>query len=609
MKVVTRADFEAVLTHLATHSFLDLDTETTGLRPHHGDKLFSIVIGTDLEQYYFNFNPGTLEETILGNCHTARMQEVLFANPSLEWTLFNAKFDMHMLAQSHCTLMGPIHDCRAVNRVVYNDYKKKDLNASVAPLGFTKDDRVEKYIDAHKLFTLAEVPTRQQARKDKHYDRVPFNLIVPYACQDVRVLRHLREHQLKVLESQRKPSGLDPWNVMENEKRLTKVAFNMERVGFKIDREYCERAIAFEQDRRIKKEEEFKRETFRDLMDSTNLFQEVFASEQAHWRKTKKGNPSFDGDALPLLKNPLAQVVLDWRGAQANEKFYRNFLYFADRDDIVHPQLNPDGADTGRWSSSDPNSQNLKKPEKGKELEFEVRRAVVPRPGFVFIMPDYDQIEYRLFLDYGAWIAGGETELVRKVKAGLDVHAATVQVTEPYRAITRDQAKTVNFLTVYGGGDDALAAALKVKKREAQEIQCAIFSASPELLRLMHAIEQTARVRGHVSNWAGRRYYFPNKYRVYTAPNKVMQGGAADVLKFAMVDIDEYLREGGLKSRMILCVHDELPMEIHESEVLTVPKRVKELMEEAYPYQYLPLTVGMDWSDKSLADKKEGFPA
>ena len=143
MKVVTRADFEAVLTHLATHSFLDLDTETTGLRPHHGDKLFSIVIGTDLEQYYFNFNPGTLEETILGNCHTARMQEVLFANPSLEWTLFNAKFDMHMLAQSHCTLMGPIHDCRAVNRVVYNDYKKKDLNASVAPLGFTKDDRVE----------------------------------------------------------------------------------------------------------------------------------------------------------------------------------------------------------------------------------------------------------------------------------------------------------------------------------------------------------------------------------------------------------------------------------------------------------------------------------
>jgi DNA polymerase-1 len=222
-------------------------------------------------------------------------------------------------------------------------------------------------------------------------------------------------------------------------------------------------------------------------------------------------------------------------------------------------------------------------------------------------MPDFDQMEFLLMLDRAAVQKKRPTELIKKILGGLDVHQATADVaSQGGNPITRNQAKTVNFLTLYGGGNAKLAAGLGCSLATAKKIRNAIFDAAPEIPDFIDAVCSVASSRQYVFNWAGRRCHFPNSEFAYRAPNYVIQGGCADIVKIAMNRIDDFLLDK--RSKMLLTIHDELVIEVHFSELETVPKRVKEIMETVYPAQYLPLTCSMEHSFKSLGDKVKGFP-
>jgi DNA polymerase-1 len=590
---------------------LSLDTETTGLRPYHGDRFFSIIIAiSPSDVFYFNFQAysGLDSERILTREYYAPLNHI-FRDETKLWFLHNAKFDMHILWQEGFEIYGTVHCTRAIGRVEYNEQASYDLEGLAQTIGLTKSRAVEDYIAEHELWEWQTIPGKKQRKKNKFYQKVPYEIIVPYGEIDGSCTLSLGTYQENSIKKKTEelingvPSLL---RVCENERRLTKTVFAMERVGIRIDKDYTLRAAHSEQQRSLKACEKFKEATTFEYKSSGKLFANLFANERDKWEYTDKGNPSFESGTLRKFGNPAAKLILEIRDAKSKSDFYNGFLYHADFNGDIHPNLNPDGAAHGRFSSSEPNLQNLTAEEGQESQEFIVRRAIIPRPGFIFIMPDYDQMEYRLMLDIAADLIGGTTPLIDLVKSGLDVHAATALEASKYGVeITRTQAKTSNFLTIYGGGNQKLADGLGIPLGIAQEIRRAIFKAAPEMLKLTETATRVAETRGYIRNWFGRRSYFPNSRFAYRATNYLVAGGCADVVKLAMNRIHDLLKDK--KSRMVLTIHDELPCEIHESELYLVPQ-IKDIMENAYQSKYLPLTCGMEWSDKSLGDKKKGLP-
>lgn len=606
--IVGRSTFAAVLEKLKTLPLreISLDTETTGLRPWHGDRLFSLILGVADEEFYFNFQayPGLSIEFILAPGHYWQLHEALFTNPSYLWFIHRAQFDMAMLAQEGTELAGPVHCTQAVARVERNDHFTYSLESCAERIGEKKDDSVLAYIVENKLWDWISIPGKKARKKDLHFDRVPFEVIAPYGLQDARVGYRVGQHQKAALAALAAtvPEGLPTvLDVAENERRLTKTLFRMEKIGLKIDRPFCSRAAVYESDRGEKAAAEFEVHTGQKFSASGKLFASVFADEKDKWELTDKSNPSFESDVLKKFTNPAAKSVLDYRDAKSRADFYQGFLYHADDADRVHPTLNAGGTGTGRLSSSDPNFQNLTDEEGSKE-EFLVRRAIVPTEGYILASLDFDQMEYRQMLVYAK-----ETGVIAQVLGGMDVHQATAELMYgktddvDLAAKRRKWAKTLNFMLLYGGGAQKLADALGITLEEAKRLKRQYFDALPGVEFWISNVLNVARTRGYVRNWIGRRSYFPDPEFAYKAPNYLIQGGCADVVKIAMNRIDEFLLAGGYKSRMILQIHDELVFEIFIGEEHLLHE-IKQIMECVFPRDPLPLTVGVAVSSKSLAD-------
>lgn len=593
--LVTRHNIAEVKEALEQRTCYALDTETTGLRPYHGDEPFAVIV----DEFYFDLRG---EDAVLSKdaLHS------LFLFPDKRWYLCNAKFDIafiHRIFSNRAMPRGEIFDIGVAHRVLNYTATRGDfsLDELAKQHGCRKSDTVERYIKDHKLWTDIERPGLGTPYRAKHFDKVPQDIIVPYALQDTKATRTIAEQQeetFRILHKEAKANGWpSQYDLFQTESKLIRVVYEMQDRGIRVDRDFCERAIDHEYEVMKDAKDEFKKTTGLDYKVSNPLFQKVFKSDHERWvypvdRKTgkKKKSPSFEQDILKKFTNPLAETVLRIKHAKANLNYYYGFLWQADGQDIIHAELNQHAARTGRFSSSSPNLQNLKK--RGVDLTqpFVVRRALVPREGCFFGMIDYDQVEYRIMLDYA-----GAKNLIDAVKDGLDVHSATAELA----GITRDQAKTVNFGLIYGQGDPALAESLGIPIEEARDIKHKIFSAAPEIQRFIAQVKERCNTRGFVFNWAGRRYDIP-WYDVFKAPNAVIQGAAADVIKRAMVDIHEYL--GRSSTFNLLCIHDELVFEGPRNELDILPK-LAEIMCRAYPHKHLHLTAGIDYSFKSLADK------
>lgn len=601
--IVGRSSIEQVLVDLRASPCISLDTETTGLRPFHGDRLFSIVLATEKQTYYLNFQPYPgLEPDKVLLPETLESLRSLLEDPSKTWYLHNAKYDLHILAQEGLRIAGTVHCTRAIGRIEYNEHLSYSLDACAKRIGLEKSDEVEKYVIGNDLWEWETVPGKKTRSKRLHFQKVPFDIISRYGEKDARITFDLARSQETKLEGliHATPKGLPHLGlVLQNERRLTKTIFGMEKYGIQIDRDYCNRAALYETARAARATEQFQVVTGREFKSSPKLFSEVFEAERALWQYTEKNNPSFESDVLETFSSPAAKLVLEYRDAKSKSDFYYGFLYHADSHGVIHPNFNQDGTATGRFSSSEPNFQNLTKEEGKEDQEFVVRRAIVPRPGHLLISCDMDQVEYRLMIDYA-----GEKALADKiVKEGLDVHQATADM----MGVTRTQAKTINFMLLYGGGAQKLADALGVSLQEAQSLKARYFATLPNVRQFVQAVTRTAEVRGYTFNWLGRRCHYPDPRFAYKAPNYLIQGGCADIMKVAMNRIDEYLSDK--RSKMIMTVHDEVVVEVHEDEAHVVPKKVQEIVGSSYEGKILPLTAGVAYSRRSLADLTEGLPA
>lgn len=614
--IVTTDNLESVLQKLEAERFLAVDTETTGLKPYNGHRPFSVIVSTGADNFYFNLQDYP-EASALPPAALAELQRLVFDDPLKFYFLANAKFDMHHLAQVGCTLRGTIHDVLVHERLIFNKLPAYSLGAVAARYGFTKSKDVDAYISKHKLFTWRTQIGKKKEIKDLHFDRVPWDVITAYGCNDGRITFDTGQAQriqlTKFYGSFPPPSQARARALIANERRLTHVCFNMERNGVRIDRRYCEDAFAYTFGRATAAAGAFQRLTGAELVDSAAALKPLLSAagvtpgRTAPTPRFPEGQASYNKDALAASKHPAADAILEYRKfSKVAGTYFRNFLDLADSGGILHADIRQAGTDTGRFSMSEPNLQNLKKNDADEaepdedaldqETTFQVRRAVIPRDDeHCLVMIDYDQQEYRMMLDLA-----GETELIRKVIGGLDVHEATAQTLH----VPRQRAKTLNFLILYGGGDAKLAAATGMVLEAAKAQRQRYFADLPAVKTFIRSTIYEAECAGRIMNWAERVYFF-DRDSAYKAPNTRIQGGGGDVMRFAMTKIDDYLR--GRRSKMVLTVHDELLFDVHKSELGIVPD-LKSIMESVYPYKYLPLTCSVSHSWKSWADKTKGAP-
>lgn len=383
---------------------------------------------------------------------------------------------------------------------------------------------------------------------------------------------------------------------------LERVLTDMEMAGVRIDTAHLA-ALAVDADARIKTLErrchelagrEFNVSSPRAL--EGILFDEL---KLPVVKRTKTGR-STDHDVLEELapEHPLPGAILELRMLQKLRGTYIEALpkQIDPRDGRVHTRFNQAVAATGRLSSSDPNLQNIPiRTEEGRAI----RDAFIAREGFCLLSADYSQIELRVLAH-----ASGDTELTSAFKTSSDVHVLTATAlfnvsSEEVTREMRGRAKTVNFAVIYGQTEFALARNLGISKTEARRYIDAFFARYDGVTRYLQELVHEARTTGAVRTLLGRKRVIPDiksQNRVLRfaaermAKNTPIQGSAADILKLAMIRIHDELEAKALTSRMILTVHDELVLEVLESEKKTVSELVRRNMEQAFPLE-VPLEV------------------
>lgn len=609
--IVTRDLFEDTISRISSSGIRSLDTETTGFKWYADDRLFSIIVADENQPYYFNFNaePDHLgeyapPETILPREWLSAFEKP-FKNPDSLWFAHNAKFDLSMLAREGLWLAGKIHCTEVVARLLRSDFMKYNLASCVERMGvelkipnIAKDDAVAAYVKKHKLWREVIVEGKDKPIEEHHYHKVPFKLIAPYGETDGVVTRQLGMYQLKKIEGMA-AVNTQFWSLVEEERKLTKTALKMARAGLPYDPNYTTAAMRSELEKVRMVEKEYKGLTGRDFVDSGVQFAEYFTSEGIAFKKTDKGNPRFDEYALDSMPaHPVVDLIKAHRDSQKRvSTYYSSFGYYG-TNGRIYADMRQAGTTTGRVSYREPNMQNVPK-EESPDLPYRVRACFVAPPDHCLFMPDYDQMEYRMMLDEAE-----ERGVIDLILQGLDVHTATAQM----MGVGRQEAKTINFLLLYGGGAQKLANALGISLEEAGELKALYFARLPNVKKWINTTISRAKHSKYVKNWDGRIVRIMDQNYAYKAPNYKIQGGCAGVVKKAMNQIDDYLESKKSKTKMVLQVHDELLFTLHKNELELQPEIVK-IMEKIYPHRHLPLTAGPGHSWTNWADKKDGFAA
>lgn len=576
--LVSTHNLDRIVRELFSTKHLGLDTETTGLREK--DRLFSLIIADELDEYYLDFTE-QLPKTAL------KKLSPLWQDPTKIWYIANAKFDMHMLRKEGIRLYGQVICIKTVERLLKNDYPSNasyKLENMAKRRGWAKDDAVKKYVDQNNLYTKHNLLGKEF--REAHFDRVPKNIMFEYATHDARLHYDIGKDQTKRLYeiAQTNKKFL---NHYRNEVKLTKICYDMESKGILMDKQYIHKAIEHEKHQLERLRKNFHLITGENFLDSRVLFKRVFDAFKLPYKKTEKGNASFSKDALKYIDHPIVNMIRDIR---THEKYlstyYINFLYFMDDKNILRPSMNQAGTKTGRFSYSQPNCQNIPKEDEG-EYTYYVRKSFIPRKGHTFFCIDYDQMEYRVMLDYA-----GERGIIKKINDGEDVHQATADLL----GISRKHAKTVNFACLYGTGIETLSQMLGVKYTEARQIRQSYFAKLPKVKKLIDDVQAVAKSRGYVTNWFGRRLRLFDPEHSYIMPNHLIQGSCADIMKKAMVNIKEELGVYAL-----INVHDELVFEFKPVLYDIVPKIVHEMEKVYTPHARngVRLTCGVSHSDIS----------
>lgn len=570
--VTTEAQFAALLDKLSQADTIGIDTETTSL-----DAMNAALVGISIA-----FQAGEAVYIPVGHSLTAApeqldLQDVLgrlkphLENPALKKIGQNLKYDQHVFANYGIALNGIAGDAMLASYIIESH------------LGHGLDELSERWLG---LETITYESLCGKGAKQIGFADVAIEQATEYAAQDADFALRLEAH----LRAQMDAKQLEMYEKMELP--VAQVLFEMERNGVQIDRAELARQSAELGAELMKLEQQAYAAAGQPFnLNSPKQLQEILFDKMGiptkGLKKTAKGGISTNEAVLEQLAPdyPLPKIILQNRSLAKLKSTYTDKLpeMISPKDGRVHTTYAQAVAITGRLASNNPNLQNIPiRTAEGRR----VRRAFTAPQGSVIVSSDYSQIELRIM----AHLSGDKT-LIAAFQNGEDVHrrtAAEVFGTAPENVSSeqRRYAKTINFGLIYGMGQYGLAKSLGIDNLSAKNFIDRYFARYPGVAEYMQRTKEQAAAQGFVETLFGRRLYLPdirNKNAnaragaERAAINAPMQGTASDLIKRAMIDVRNCLSDG-IGSKLVMQVHDELVLEVVETELDFVKEKLPQIM-------------------------------
>jgi DNA polymerase I len=567
------------------------DTETTGLDPHSAELVCLSFSFTPHESYCVTLpvNRQKATEVVL------EFREI-FGNEKIMKSGQNIKFDMLMLRRYGITVRGPLFDTMLAHYLIQPEWKHN------------LDYLCENYLHYRKIPTSDLIGPK--GKNQITMRSVDPEKLRDYACEDADLTYQLQKYLEPLLAES---NLLDLFHKVEMP--LIQVLTEMEITGVRLDPEALREFGVELRKKLVTLEEEiislagisFNVSSPKQLGEI--LFERLNIDPNAKLTKTKQY--STNEEVLVQLKDrhPIVMKILDFRGLKKLLNTYVEVLpeLINPRTGKIHTSFNQAVAATGRLSSNNPNLQNIPiRDEDGREI----RKAFIPSDGeHLFLAADYSQIELRIMASLS-----GDPQLMEAFRNKQDIHALTaakiykISLDEVTPEMRR-KAKTANFGIIYGISAFGLSQRLNISRTEARDLIEGYFENFPQVKAYMEKSIEKARKDGFVQTIMGRRRYLSDiksnnavvrGMAERNAINAPIQGSAADIIKAAMVKIHQAFENYGLKTRMILQVHDELDFDVYIPELEQVESIVREQMETAVQLA-VPLTVEMkaakNWLD------------
>ncbi|WP_376693910.1 DNA polymerase I [Wenzhouxiangella sp. EGI_FJ10409] len=574
--VTTKKQLEALVEALQSAELIAFDTETTSLEPLDADLVgFSFAVEAGKAWYVplahaDQNNEFSAEEAIEALRGIIEDEE----RPKVGQHL---KYDLNVLERAGIRLGGIRHDTMLESYTYHSSGTRHDM-----------DSLATRYLGRQ---TTSYEAVAGKGKSQVTFDQVPVATAAEYAGEDAEVTLALHEHLWPKLEKLEGPSRV----YRELEIPLIPVLARMERTGVALDAD-----VLVKQSRELEKRlDQLVDAAFEEAGREFNLgspkqLQEILFDQLGLpvKRKTPKGQPSTAEDVLQELAiegHELPKLILEHRGLAKLKNTYTDRLpeRIHARTGRIHTHYHQAVAATGRLSSTDPNLQNIpiRTPE-GRRI----RKAFIAPEGTVLLAADYSQIELRIM----AHLSGDE-RLLAAFADGEDIHRATAAevfglAVDDVDDNRRRAAKAINFGLMYGMSAWGLSRQLELPRNEAQEYIDRYFDRYTGVRDFMEDIRQRAREQGYVETLFGRRLWADeirsrNGQRRQAAEraaiNAPMQGTAADIIKRAMIDVDDWIQGEDVPARLVMQVHDELILEVDEQALESVRRGVVERMQNA----------------------------
>ena len=596
--ILSKKDFARWLKRLEQTELIAFDTETDSLDYMQANVVglsFAIKSGEAAYVPFAHSYPGAPKqldrEEVL-----AKLTPILNAK-SAKIIGHNLKYDRSVLLNHDIHLNGIQHDTMLQSYVCNSVASRHDL-----------DTLCEKHLN-HINIHFEDVAGK--GAKQITFDQVELETAVEYAAEDADMV--LRLHKVFWSELQQKQKAKQKELYLSIELPMLKVLSNIERNGVLVDaKQLVKQSKQFS-----KRITEVEQQAFELAGENFNLgspkqIQEILFIKQELpvIRKTPKGQPSTAEDILQELavEYPLPRLLLEHRTLSKLKSTYTDKLptLINTKTQRIHTSYHQAVASTGRLSSSDPNLQNIPvRTEEGRRI----RQAFVAPSGYQILAADYSQIELRIMAHLSQ-----DKRLCDAFAHGEDIHRATAAEVfaidlDKVESEQRRAAKAINFGLIYGMSAFGLARQLGITRTEAQQYVRLYFERYPGVKKYMDNIREQARAQGYVETLFGRRLYLPDinnknvqrrQYAERTAINAPMQGTAADIIKRAMIQIDEWIQHQQADCKMIMQVHDELVFEVHKDSGELVKQQVIQRMVVAADLS-VPLVVdaafGSNWDE------------
>lgn len=572
-----------------TKEFVSIDTETTSTDAIRAE-LVGLSFSVEENKAFYVPLPANREEAL----KYVRIFKPLYENDKILKIGQNIKYDYEVLNNYGVTLQGKMFDTMIAHYLIQPELHHNMDYMAETLLGY-RTIRIEELIGP-------------KGKKQKNMRDLSPTDICEYAAEDADItlrLKHLLEPRLKEL-------GLEElfWNI---EMPLVRVLADMELNGVCLDTEALQETSRIFTDRM----KQYEQEIYKEAGETFNigspkqvgdiLFGKLQIMDKP--KKTKTGQYVTSEEVLQSLeaKHPVVRNILNYRGMKKLLSTYIDALpkLINPRTGHIHTSFNQAQTATGRLSSSDPNLQNIPvRTDDGKEI----RKCFIPEDGCLFFSADYSQIELRIM----AHLSGDEN-MMEAFREGHDIHRATAAKIwhEDIDKVTdaqRKKAKQANFGIIYGITTYGLAQRMGIPNSEARELIQDYFHTFPKVKAYMEQAKETARTKGYAETLFHRRRYLPDinsrnatvrGFAERNAINAPIQGTEADIIKVAMVRIWKRFKEEGIRSKMILQVHDELNFSVYPEEREQVERIVIEEMQNACQLN-VPLTADAGWGSNWL---------